>query len=289
MVKVYVELVFLDNFAINLILLFLCAALLNTRAKAMRLIAGGSFGAVYACCMLAYGGWLAFFPFKIALSFAVCCITFYKKGGLKTFVKSVICLYICTLATGGLVYVCLNASGRSYLMQGCIITGVTVFRYVLIGTAASILAFMLFRRAFSVKFRRGLTYEIRIGLLGRETVCRAYLDTGNNLKEPLSGLPVIVVEKDALTALMPREMKDALFSGKKSPSADKEVWRTRIRLLPCKGAAGNRNILMGFKPDSVRIREKDGEREIMAVIAVSPGCLSDTGSYRALFGPQLLV
>jgi stage II sporulation protein GA (sporulation sigma-E factor processing peptidase) len=285
--KVYIELLFLDNFALNFILLNLSASLVNVRRNWWRLAGGAAAGGVYACFMFACGGILAAVPLKILLSLLICWIAFYRKGGWRVFLKSTLCLYVCTFLIGGLAYVFLNASGEGFIQRGGIIIGNSVLRPALLGILAGIVLVAVFKRVYTVKVRK-VVYSLRIVFLGRETVCKAYLDTGNALKEPLSGLPVIVAESRAIACLLPPEMAETVINGREAAGEGGE-WRSRLRILPYSGISQKKGALLGFKPDSIKIMEKGGEREIRAVIAVTDEVLNHEGSFQALLGPQALA
>ena len=85
---------------------------------------------------------------------------------------------------------------------------------------------------------------------GRRVSLVAIVDTGNALVEPLSNLPVIVVEKDALSG----------------------VAGGRMRAVPFTSVGGG-GVLSAFAPDSVRV---DG-REVEAFVAVYDGVLNTEG------------
>lgn len=59
---------------------------------------------------------------------------------------------------------------------------------------------------FSIRRKRLLSWEVSVYLSfqGRSIQFRALIDTGNRLREPISGLPVLIAESSLLQELLPR-------------------------------------------------------------------------------------
>ena len=102
------------------------------------------------------------------------------------------------------------------------------------------------------------------------------VDTGNLLRDPLSGRPVICADRRLLSGLLSpglaRAMEDSQRATSLSPADAK-----RLRLIPAGSATGH-GILTGFVPDQILIsyihRNKEQQREVNAVIASAE--LTDT-------------
>ena len=83
----------------------------------------------------------------------------------------------------------------------------------------------------------------------------AVADTGNLLKDNVTGLPVIVVPLSACRDIMPENMH-TLPSG--------------MRLIRAQTAAG-KVIMPCFHPDCVRVRFTSRVRDVQAIVALAPG------------------
>jgi len=125
----------------------------------------------------------------------------------------------------------------------------------------------------SIRTSRLITWDVTvlIALKGKSVNLRALIDTGNRLREPISGLPVIIAESEALKPLF----SDLSFDR-----------------LPCRqvafGALGGRGTIRAFRPDCVLIRR--GDRFVRAPevwVAVYPGRIP--GPTRALAPPSFAV
>ena len=118
---------------------------------------------------------------------------------------------------------------------------------------------------FSAQPPSARSWQICLRLSGRGKVVRfpALIDTGNRLREPISGLPVVIVEASLIQSLLPER---------------------GYRVLSY-GALGGQGRLACFKPERLCI-ERRGRlcRSPEAWVAVAPGHLP--GIYRALAPPE---
>lgn len=62
-------------------------------------------------------------------------------------------------------------------------------------------AFKIFKNRMS---KKGLIYEIEIKIENKSIRLKAMLDTGNQLKDPITSIPVVIVEKEKLYEIMPK-------------------------------------------------------------------------------------
>lgn len=123
---------------------------------------------------------------------------------------------------------------------------------------------------------------------------QALVDTGNLLTDPLTRVPVVVVEVSALSEVMPesvyRLVRD-MCAGRPAAFVDEaEPWLRRVRLLPYLTVGCERGIMTGFRADQVRVGWAGRDiAHCRVVIGVSERALSQDGSYRALVPPSLIL
>lgn len=122
---------------------------------------------------------------------------------------------------------------------------------------------------------------VELCLLGMSVHCTALLDTGNSLRDPISGNPALIVDWSVLHTLLslaPEHLPaDATVAMMQLKTCYPQL---ALRLLPCKTAIG-RSLMIGLRCQSVRI---NGQLQPGALIAIAAEDVSDGGAYQALTG-----
>lgn len=106
---------------------------------------------------------------------------------------------------------------------------------------------------------------------GRKLTLKALLDTGNGLREPISGRPVSIIERDVYDTLCHQTIQE------------------RYRVIPYHSIGKEHGILQGTEVDELIIwREDEPYVQKKAVIALYEGKLSGNGSYQMILHTGLL-
>ena len=124
--------------------------------------------------------------------------------------------------------------------------------------------------------REAGSVRIKLTVGERTAEFSALRDSGNTLRDPLDGSPVLVVEADALTPLFSGETLRLLRDHFPADVLEMLPRDVKWRLLPFVTAAGSR-LAPAFRPDSA---EADGRRiHILAAV-----CCEPLGAFPALIG-----
>lgn len=232
-----------QNLGMNALTLLLAARLAGIRTGKGRVFAAAALGCAYA--VAAYLPWGRFLLGLLPRT-AVCAgMTLLLCAGprvscWKRTLRVFAFVWVATLLLGG------TGAGGLYLLGASGYgPGAAAVTAVLGGAALLVLS----RRKERGPGSPTALLTVRAG--GRRVSLPAVVDTGNVLVEPVSNLPVIVVERRALQGL--------------------EAGR-RPRPVPFTSVGGS-GILPAFAADAVRV---DG-REVEAYIAVYDGALSEEG------------
>jgi stage II sporulation protein GA (sporulation sigma-E factor processing peptidase) len=131
-------------------------------------------------------------------------------------------------------------------------------------------------------------YRLQVTIGGATVTLPALLDTGNHLKEPLGGQPVVVVEEAALAPVLPPEL--AAVRCREDVQRLSPSWLHRFRLVPYRGVGQTAGELVAFRPDRLAVRHRLGRtwRAVGGWVAIVPGRLHETGAFRALLPPALV-
>lgn len=270
---VYVDVLFLVNFIMDYIVAATVAVLMKSDTKQRRLILSSALGALYSVgiffCDISF---LYSLAAKFIVSLILVWITFSPKGR-KNFIKYVIGFYGTNILFGGTVFVSLYMTGLGTKIGAVVKNGVIYFDISIIYLlAASGFAYMLI--TIYIKGIKGgrkrQFYNIEIGVNGKNTILRALVDTGNALFEQSTGLTVVVAENT---------YTDEIINLQKDGQ--------KIYIIPFKALGTDGGVIMGFRPDYMRIIQ-DGKYISDVIVGVYDGKLSANEDYHALINPSAI-
>lgn len=294
---VYLDVVLMENLCMNYIILFATGYIMKIKMNQLRLVASSLLGGIYA--VVAYLEILPIyssFGMKIILSILMVYIAFHSKN-IKNLCKQLVFFYLTSFAFGGCAFALLYfIKPQNILMRNGVYVGTYPIKIALLG---GIVGFIITHIAFKIvktKLRKkDMIYEIKIKIGEKKLDVKAMLDTGNLLKDPISGMPVVVVEKKQLYSLLPTKLLDnidKLIGGEGESLLDqieeKEVL-TRFRMIPFSSVGKQNGLMLGFKADQVVIEKEDGSQiKEDVIIGIFNQTLSKTQNYSALIGLDLL-
>ena len=120
------------------------------------------------------------------------------------------------------------------------------------------------------------------------------IDTGNFLKEPITGTPVVVVEKNLLYECIPKEilnnLEEIIGGGfEKIPEKIRTEYISKLKLIPFSSLGKQNGMLIGIKPEYIKVKQEEQE-EIKkdVIIGIYDKQLTKKGDYRALMGIELI-
>ena len=121
------------------------------------------------------------------------------------------------------------------------------------------------------------------------------LDTGNMLKDPITGMPVIIAQKEILKDILPNIILDNL-SKIVGGDVPQEVYNdenlqyiTKFRLIPFSSIGKENGMLLGFKTKKIEIQQEDIKKVIdNVIVGIYEKNLSKKNEYHALIGLDLL-
>lgn len=122
----------------------------------------------------------------------------------------------------------------------------------------------------------GLTFPVDIAYGDKSVRVRCLYDSGNHLTEPFSGWPVLVLERREAEELLP--VPD---SAEQIPLHSAAGWR----LIPYDSLGGS-GLLPAFKPDSVCVTTRQGQRKV-ADCYVAVCSRLGRGEYHGLMGSAM--
>ena len=145
---------------------------------------------------------------------------------------------------------------------------------------------LLLRGEFSHRGKRGELMPLTLTRKGRSVTLLALQDTGNTLRDPLTGRPVVVVEGEKIWELLP-ELSHMERTALSDPVALLErlgKWEgVRYQLIPYRAVGVDCGLLLALRMDRA---EWGGWVCRNCLTALSPTSVSDGGNYSALIGAE---
>lgn len=293
----YADVLFAENFIIDYLLLSMTARFSKLKTSKKRLSLGAAVGALYVMAVF-FPSLKEFFSviIKVAVSVLMIIIVFAPEK-LRDMFKALGIFYIVSCAIGGAAFLFYFFTGRGYISNG--IFYIFDFPVSLLVTAMAA-GYMLLAWCWDYVHRISLndvfTYGITIVMDKKQAQMNAIVDTGSSLKDPISGYPVIVTEYGVLKDMLPNCMEKLFLPDFCSQDLNQVCsaisntdWAARIRLIPYSSIGKQNGMLIGIKPDVVRVKYTGYIREVdRVVVGICASRLSSDGDYQALFNPELL-
>lgn len=264
---VYIDVLLLENFIVNSFLLSITVHTLRCRVKATYIALGGLLGSLFIFTVLVDS--LRYFNniiIKIMMAFIMVFITFRKKNLLFNVKASIIFILYSMLLAGVCVFIEFNHN-NSHMMQGVIYN----FSHKKLMLSIMIIYLVIHRIVFFIKDRKEMNsfiYEIDIVLKSSQKEVKAFLDTGNELVEPVTNLPVVIVEKD-------------LFN-------EEDIKGYDTFYIPYSVINGDYGKLKAIKPEYVKIHKENYLEEKDVLVAFCEKKLSNNGDYQALLSRGII-
>ena len=293
---IYIDVVLIENLIMNYIILLSTGLILKLKMKHNRLILASLLGAVYS--IIAYMEVLEVYSsiiLKKILSVLIVYIAFNPQK-VKQLWKDILLFYLTSFVFGGaafaLIYV---VKPQDILMKNGLFLGTYPLKNVMLG---AMIAFLIIITAFTVVknkiSKKDMFCKIEIRLNGENIKSNTMIDTGNMLKEPITNTPVIVVEHTLLYQCMPKEILNNLeniIGGdlEKIPYKIREEYILKLKLIPFSSLGKQNGMLIGIKPEYVKIiTEEQEEIRKNVIVGIYNKSLTKKGEYRALMGIELL-
>jgi stage II sporulation protein GA (sporulation sigma-E factor processing peptidase) len=292
---VYVDMLFLINFLMDFVVLWAAAKMAQIRVSLWRLMMGAVIGACYSVLvLLPEFQILSGLEMKIIVS-VLMAMAAYLPLSLKKFGQVVLYFYLVAFTMGGAVL------GLIYLMGSSSLTGIMSnlplhYLWLLIALVTAVVL-----GKYGIAYLKKsllqdlLKVPVEIRIQGKQFSVTGLVDTGNQLVDPLTGSPVIIVEYGVLKPYLPVELQEIIdTSGEVDLSKLIEVIPDEgsvfsFRLIPFTTIGKRHGMLVGFRPDEIIVLA--GDQRVCktdVVIGIYNRRLSPRGSYRALLHPDLI-
>lgn len=294
---VYLDIIFCENILMNYIILLATLVIIKIKNKRqkIRLIISSIIGSAYA--IIVYLNILQIYSNIIAkavLSVVMVYVAF-NPSNIKQLCKQLITFYLVSFVFGGCTFALIYfAKPENVQIRNGVFVGTYPIKVAII---AGVVAFTITEIVFKInkgKFNTSNTYfDVELYYEEKRFKIKALLDSGNMLKDPISGMPVIIVEKEKLYEVIPKEVLNYIDNTMKGDESN-EGWNiqkylARVRMVPFMSIGKENGMLTGIRMDKARIENEDINIERTNIIAgIYDKKIAKDNKYNALIGLNLL-
>ncbi len=216
--EVYIDVIFIINFIMDILLLWIVKKILKCKSGVIRLMAGACIGALGACVLSIVpklNGFVQFLAAYVILCSAMI-LTAFGFTSLKATVKAIVILYITTFFLGGVINSLYYHSMIGYyfeeLIQGRLFQNQSMAFFIFAGCTGAVAVLIFIKTLRNLRSGDLKIYETELSYGDQSIQIIGLLDTGNNLYDPIYGKPVIITEYSVLEPLLTEHQKNLLHN-----------------------------------------------------------------------------
>lgn len=274
---VYLDVLIVMNIYISYFTLRAAGRLLHTETKLRRTAAASVFGGFSSLAALADIGTAGSLLLKAALT-AVTVLIAFGAGSLRLFaVRAFVCVTVSMLICGSAVLIHdLTGSDMIFAANGYVYLNISAL--VLVISSAVIYGVLSLIRRIADSPDADERISLAISRGGSTVRVEAVCDSGNYLRDFLTGRPVILCREAAVRDILPPGAAAFLAGSGGDVSG--------LRLIPLRTASGS-GVAAAFLPDSLTAEYRGEKKELDALVGVCRGALSGE-TFDAVMSPKLL-
>lgn len=276
---IYADILFVLNLYVTYALLLLTSVITKSRAERMRLLLSSVLSGIYSMIILVPDISENLIAISRVPASVVILLIAFRCCNMRHFFKLSVGFFAVNLIFAGLMFFLwyFISPQNMYFNNGIIYFNISAANLVVL-TAVCYFALKLIHKILSFKVPSNSVYDLHIYFGEKVIFCKSFLDTGNNLKDPFSGYPVIIVNQEKVKDIIsPNIISESTF----------EQGKVKIRFIVCNTVSGE-GVLSAFVPDKVVISSLNRNFETeKVVVAVSERKLKN-GEFDAVLPYDLL-
>lgn len=280
---VYYDIFFVINLCMDIIVLLSVSALLREKVNLP--------GAIFASCIMAalsiaqsvfMGNELFAFIISCIATLLACFIVFHGAGKMKLFWSFILFSTASSILSHIITKLFTMIDQPDFLYESSGSGGIIPLAVcALSGVISAVIKYLGGKRR---KRKTPQRTDVTIISDDKTLVLSAYCDSGNLLREPIGGLPVIITGEEKMRSIVPRALHGVFFSSDGYLGETSLANARRVRIIPIMPVGtGGARILFGYVPDKIML---DGS-EVAACVALDTGN-SDFGGCEALLPKSLI-
>ena len=289
----YIDLILLENIIMNYIIILATGMVCRVNIKHIRVLLASILGAIYAILVYIIDLKIYINPIiKVLISVCMIYISF-DSTNVKILLKQLLIFYLTSFCFGGAAYYLLHNINPNMIQS---VNGVLIGTYpIKIAILGGILGFFIINISFRIiknkLTKKDMIYEVEIFYNEKSSNIKVILDTGNLLIEPITKTPVLIVESEKLKGIIPQDILNNIENviyNNSFDNIDEEI-KTRCSIIPFSSIGKDNGIIIGFRPDYIKIYTEEGEEiRKKVIVGIYNNKIAKNGLYSGLIGLNLL-
>lgn len=297
---VYLDIIWLLNFLFDSLLLYLTALVLKRDFRFWRLLAGGMIGSFIIILSITPLNSYSGHPVVKLLFSVLMILTVFGYKRFKYFLSGLMTFYLTTFLIGG------SLMGIHYFIRFDMNLSSSVFLASVKGFGDPIswlfivfgfpLAWHFSKRNFErievAKIQYSQKVLLQIVLDGKSYNFTGLVDSGNQLYDPISKMPVMFVSVKKILEELPEELKLVALGSEQvimgnTPMAPE--WENRMRVIPYKVLGKEHQLIIAIKPEQIMITQNGETHQVeKGLVSFTMQELSSDDSFQAIVHPKML-
>jgi stage II sporulation protein GA (sporulation sigma-E factor processing peptidase) len=262
-----IDVLIIENIMVNYFLLYITSQTIRIKTNFKRVILPSTLGGLYVVTMVFPKlKLLTTLPFKLLIA-VIMIIIMLRVKDLILNIKALLIYILYSMMMAGICFF-IEISGNSNAVYNRILLN---FSYKELMLVVILLYVLINRMVIYIRDRKqllSLTYIVEIVDKESQKLVTALLDTGNELREPATNLPVMILERSYIEHF--------------------QIGNDERLYIPYKVVNGQGGMLLGFKPDYIIIHNGSEMKRRDVVVAFCDGKLSDLNDYNALLSRGII-
>lgn len=264
---VYADVLFLINFSLDFMALYLSGRALRRPLRRWRLILTSCLMSLYALWALLFCSSYILLILSAAAAGMIGCSFALKCTKVREVVSTCLVFSGISSAFGGILVLLYRLMARCLVGVSMRDNGMKVLVFTLLTAVSGML--IALGNHFLTDIRGTKAVEVSVTIGGRQGTFHLLVDSGNLVKDPISGMPVVFLKENVAVRVFGREVQRQDYLPQK---------RRAVSLTTANG----KGILLAFRADEVRLTGK----KVDALVALLPSV--SVGQYDGIFPAGLV-
>ncbi|MEL3972337.1 sigma-E processing peptidase SpoIIGA [Rossellomorea oryzaecorticis] len=294
----YLDVIWFLNICVDFILLWLTGLILKRQYALWRIAIGSLIGSAIIILSFSPYAYVVGNPLvKLLFSLLMVYSAFgYKR--LRYYLTNLLMFYFVTFLTGGILigahyFLTFDPGAETTVLLASIKGFGDPISWVFVMLALPIAWYFSKGRMDSVehvKIQYDQLVDVIIKIGEFEFTVKGLVDSGNQLQDPITKSPVMIVSISSLKDTVPEEVQilceeaEDIFSGQKNLEVQ---WSDRLRIVPAQSVGRKSQLLAGVKPDSITLKDHESSWSANGLIVFRQEPLSADESFGAIVHPRM--